>query len=163
MVVEKRLLGDRVWFGTTQGLSRLDLNSGDWSNFTSQNSGIGTGGVSDLLIDTRGRLWVATLGGGFSIMDGSEWRHYRVSNSGLPQNMIREIAEIEPGLFWIASSNPDSAGGMISRFDGGEWYTVNPRRSGYSGAETVAIAKDAGGILWFGTLTSGVDRYQARD
>jgi hypothetical protein len=38
-----------------------------------------------------------------------------------------------------------------------------PRRTGYSGAETMSIAQDHLGRLWFGTLSAGVDIYDPQD
>lgn len=159
IAVEPTQNGDYVWFGTRGGINRFDVKSGDWEQFTFENSGIMGGGVSDLLFDSEGNLWIATIGGGISIWDGSSFKHYRISNSELPYNMVQVVFESEPGVYWIATSVPNSAGGLVSRYDNSTWVTYTPNRSGYSGAETVAVAQDDSGRLYFATLTAGVDIY----
>jgi sugar lactone lactonase YvrE len=152
--------GDWIWVGTLHGISRLDVASNAWQNFKSTSVDLGAGGISGLMIDSSGRLWSSSLGGGISVWDGNEWAHYRVSNSGLPYNTVQTVVEIQPGEYWIASSVPNSSGGLVTRFDGQKWKNFEPEITGYSGAETVSIAEDASGRIWFGTLTAGVDIYR---
>lgn len=154
-----------AWFGTRLGISRFDPVSQEWTTFTGQNAGLGPGGVADLMIDHQGRLWAGLLGGGLSVYDGASWKHFRTGNSGLPSNLVRTIYETTPGEFWVATGIPNIPGGLISRYDeiANEWTSYRPGRTGYSGAETISIAQDASGQLWFGTNTAGVDRFLPRD
>jgi len=152
--------GDRVWLGTDLGLNRLDEATGEWAFFKPKETGLGVGGIPDLLIDSSGWLWVATLGGGLSLWDGNTWTHYRISNSGLPSNAVQAIQEIGKGQFWVSTSFPNGPGGLVSHFDGKSWKTYRPYYSGYTGSQAVTIAQDAAGRIWFGTLTAGVDIYQ---
>lgn len=163
MEIEQSPTGDVVWFGTAVGVNRLEPDSGEWEQITPGNSGLGVGGVSDLLIDSSGRLWIATLGGGFSIWDGLDISRYSVSNSDLPYNIVQAVYESDPGVFWIATSIPNRSGGLVSRFDGAKWESFPPNRSGYSGAETMTISQTVDGKLLFGTLTAGVDIYEPKD
>ena len=152
--------GDRVWLGTDQGLNRFDQATGEWAFYKPQATGLGEGGIPDLLIDSSGRLWVATLGGGLSVWDRNTWIHYRISNSGLPSNSVQAIQENGKGQFWISTSFPERPGGLVSHFDGKSWKTYRPYYSGYSGSQAVSIAQDAASRIWFGTLTAGIDIYQ---
>ena len=163
IAVEPLPAGDRVWFGGPNTLSRLDTASDAWQHWYSSTLGLGPGGNADLLVDSQGRLWVANLGGGLSVLEADIWTHFRTSNSDIPYNTVRRVMEVAPGEFWVASSYPNESGGVVSRFDGENWSTYYPRRSGYSGAETVAIARGPLGRIWFGTLTAGVDLYQLED
>jgi ligand-binding sensor domain-containing protein len=158
--VEAVQAGDIIWIGTAAGLNRFDPITNNWDSFTVENSGIGSGGVADILIDSTGRLWIATLGGGVSVWDGAAMTHYRVSNSELPYNTVQAIYESAPGVYWIAASIPNSAGGVVSVLEDGEWESYTSRRSGYSGAETVAITQDPLSRIWFGTLSAGVDTFE---
>ena len=155
--------GDIIWFGTGEGVSTLDMSSGTWSELTSDNAGLGGGGVSDLLYDSGGLMWITTLGGGLSVWDGTSLTHYRVSNSNLPYNTVRTIYETGEGTYWVATSNPDTAGGQVSEFDRLEFKVYLPGRTGYSGSETVVINQDAEGRIWFGTLTAGLDVFEPRE
>ena len=154
-----------TWFGTRLGISRYDPATQAWTTFTCQNAGLGGGGVADLMIDRRGRLWAGLLGGGLSLYDGTSWRHYRTSNSDLPTNLVESIYEAAPGEYWVATGIPNVPGGLLSRYNENSksWQIYRPGRTGYSGGEIVTIAQDASGQMWFGTLTSGIDRYLPRN
>jgi streptogramin lyase len=152
--------GNQVWLGTDLGLNRFDQATGEWALFKPKETGLGDGGIPNLLFDSSGRLWVATLGGGLSMWDGETWLHYRISNSGLQSNSVQAIQETGEGYFWIANSFPERPGGLIFHFDGKSWKTYRPYYSGYSGSQVVSIAEDAARRIWFGTLTAGVDIYQ---
>jgi len=160
LAVDPQPGGDQVWFGTDQGLNRLDEVTGEWAFIKPQGTSEGVGGIPDLLIDSSGRLWVATLGSGLSVWDGKTWAHYGISNSGLPSNAVQAIQEIGKGQFWVSTSFPNSPGGEVSRFDGKSWKTYRPYYSGYSGSQAVSLAQDAAGRIWFGTLTAGIDTFQ---
>ncbi len=162
LAVQPYASGQRIWIGTNGGLNRLDFPDLTWASYTQQNSGISPGSVSDLLVDSQDRLWVGTLGGGLDRWDGQEWTQYLVSNSGLPYNSVGSILERNPGEYWIATAVPNNAGGLISRLKDGVWHTFRPDRTGYSGAETVSMAVDQSGRIWFATLTAGLDIYDPR-
>ncbi|OGN93167.1 MAG: hypothetical protein A2Y88_13030 [Chloroflexi bacterium RBG_13_48_10] len=153
---------DVLWIGTLSGISSYNIVTGEWQSFTRQDIDLGWGGVSDLMVDSTGRLWVCTEGGGISLWDGTTWTTIRVSNSRLPYSTIETVAELEPGIFWIAASIPNSSGGVLTKYDGTDWQIYKQGFTGYSGAETVTIAKDATGRYWFGTRTDGIDLYEPK-
>jgi sugar lactone lactonase YvrE len=157
--------GGAVWLGTRLGISRFQPETGAWQAYSVQNAGLGSGGVADLMIDSQGRLWASLLGGGISIFDGAAWRHYRTVNSDLPTNLVKEVFETAPGEYWVSTGVPNSPGGFLSLYNETtkEWKVFRPGRTGYSGAEVVSIAREPSGQMWFGTLTSGIDRYLPRD
>jgi hypothetical protein len=151
-----------VWFGTLSGISSLDITTGKWQTFTREDIQLGWGGVSDLFFDSSGRLWVCTEGAGISLWDGTKWDPLRVSNSKLPYSTIEAVDELETGVFWIAASIPNIAGGVLAKFDDPNWHIYRKGLTGYSGAETVTIAEDTIGRYWFGTRTDGIDLYEPR-
>lgn len=154
--------GDMVWAATQKGVSRLDSATGQWTQFPLGNAGLSGAGISDLLVDTQGRLWMATLGDGLARWDGQTWAHFRVSNSGIPSNTVQRIVEARPGVYWISIANPTEVGGILVRFDEQHWESLTPHNSGFSGAEPLAFALDAEKRLWIGTRTEGVEIYQAK-
>ena len=162
LAVDARSSGDRVWFGTLLGVSSFDTLSGEWRSYPLEGFETGLGGVADLLVDSSGRLWVATLGGGIRIWDEGVWSALNTGNSELPYNMVQEIYEQEPGMFWIGVATPNFTGGLLARYDEGHWVIYQPGRSGFSGGEVLAIAQDAAGRLWFGTRTQGIDVFERR-
>lgn len=153
---------DWIYFGSGAGLSRLNAISGAWEVILPERLNAKSGGISDIMFDSQGRLWVATLGSGVFIRDGEEWKQFSVMNSEIPSNRIDEVAEIGDGAYWIAASFPDRPGGELARFDGIKWKTFEPIFTGYSGASTVAMTRDSLGRIWFGTQTAGVDIYSPK-
>ncbi len=162
IAVQQSVGNHSIWFGTLSGVSKLDTTTDQWQSYTRQEIDLGWGGVSDLMIDYTGRLWACTEGGGISLWDGKEWTFLRVSNSRLPYSTIETVAELEPGIFWIAASIPNTSGGVLAKYDGTTWNIYKQGLSGYSGSETVAMAKDSTGRYWFGTRTGGIDLFEPK-
>jgi hypothetical protein len=151
--------GDLIWFGTRRGVSWLDTETGGWLSFAGDFDP-SWGGVPALLVDSAGRLWAGTIGGGLGLWDGTAWQFYRTSNADIPFNTVQSLAEVEPGVLWIGVAPPTEVGGVLAEFDGQAWKEYTPRNSGFSGAEPLTIAQDAEGRWWIGTRTAGVDVYQ---
>lgn len=148
-----------VWFGTGSGVVRLDADTGAWTHFAPGNSPIGVGGVADILVDSAGRVWAATLGGGLSVWDGASWRVFNVANSRIPSNTVQEVFEDKTGALWVGFSWPTEFGGALASFDGHTWRRYMAGRGGFSGGEALAIAQDSLGRVWVGTQSAGVDVY----
>jgi hypothetical protein len=161
LAVEPRAGGDRVWFGTRSGVSRLDTAAGTWTDFAHAFDP-NWGGVPALLVDAAGAVWAGTVGGGLGrwAPQGGTWHFYRTANSDIPYNTVQALAEVAPGVLWVGAAPPAEVGGVLAEFDGEAWTTYTPRNSGFSGAEPLAFARDAQGRWWIGTRTAGVDIYR---
>ena len=147
-----------LWFGTFNGIVRLDEQSGDWSS----PGGPGVG-VASLAVDRQGRLWAGTLGNGLWAWDGKAWKNYLSSNSQLPLNTVARLAVDKKGALWIGTSYASQPGGLLARLDGSEWQVFTPANSGYGGGEPSAILAGQDGTLWFGTAVGGLQYYLAGD
>ena len=156
LAIENRPEGDRVWFGTSVGISRFDLASGEWQSFTDNFAE----GVRALQFDSKGRLWAGTLGDGLGLWDGTGWRFFTTGTSEIPFNTVTALAEVQPGVLWVGTAAPAETGGLLAEFDGEQWKVYNSRNSGYSQAEPLVMAPDAHGRWWIGTRTAGVEIYQ---
>jgi ligand-binding sensor domain-containing protein len=156
LAIENRPEGDRVWFGTSVGISRFDLASGEWQSFTDNFAE----GVRALQFDSKGRLWAGTLGDGLGLWDGAGWRFFTTGTSEIPYNTVTALAEVQPGVLWVGTAAPAETGGLLAEFDGEQWKVYNSRNSGYSQAEPLVMAPDAHGRWWIGTRTAGVEIYQ---
>jgi hypothetical protein len=157
LAVEQQPEGDRVWFGTSAGISRLDTATGEWLSYTETLEE----GVPALQIDSQGRLWAGTLGDGLGLWNGTAWQFFTTGNSDIPYNTVTAIAEVEPGVLWVGTAAPAEAGGVLAEFDGERWRIYSSRNSGFSGAEPLTMAQDAQGRWWIGTRTAGAYLYQA--
>lgn len=76
--------------------------------------------VAVLLQDSKGRIWVSTLGGGLNKLlgraDGDilKFEHFNVSNCDFPNNELESIIEGEDGTLWIGGNgimrfNPETS------------------------------------------------------
>jgi hypothetical protein len=162
LAVQPQTQGELIWFGLSSAVVSYNTHTGAWQTASGAQVGLGWGGVSDLLVDSSGRLWVSTLGGGISLWNGLGWSYLRTSNSDLPYNTVTDVEEFDPGAFWIATSIPNNTGGVVSRLEGEEWELFRPIFSGYTGAETLAISRDALGRIWFATRTQGIYLYEEK-
>jgi len=151
--------GVRIYFGTGDGLYLLDVASGELERVHPEQLNHKNGGIANLMIDSKGLLWVTTWGFGLHVWDGTTWMQYTTASSNLPTNRVDDITDGDPGVYWVGTSFQNQPGGLLARFDGKEWKIFTSKYTDYSGRATVAIARDALSRLWFGTQTLGVDIY----
>jgi ligand-binding sensor domain-containing protein len=136
------------WFGTyitelKGGLTRSDGDSG-WTIFDSIDSGYG---VSSIVDDSSGIIWLGTLTGG--IMKGlndSTWISYK-SDSNLASVNITSLAIDKSNFLWIGTG----ASG-VNRFDVNDgWQEYDISNSGLVSNQILCIFVDNAGNIWFGT------------
>ncbi|MEM1177854.1 MAG: two-component regulator propeller domain-containing protein, partial [Acidobacteriota bacterium] len=75
---------------------------------------------------------------------------------GLSQITIRELHQDRRGFLWVAT------GDGLNRFDGFEFKVYRHRRgdpTSLPGNEVMSILEDRDDVLWFGTRSSGVARW----
>lgn len=162
-------VGNTIWFGTGQGLSRT-TNAG--LNFLSYGTeqGIGKGGVSGIAANDE-IIWVATgfdsltvfgfeqAGGGlaYSQDEGATWHFIEQPGATPVQNITFDMA-IRNDEVWIASFG----GGLRKSSDLGETWTIVPPDSfifdpgGRLNHRAFAVTH-ADGVLWVGTAL-GINR-----
>ncbi|MCB9205663.1 MAG: hypothetical protein H6603_11845, partial [Flavobacteriales bacterium] len=122
-------------------------------NFTqfSVEDGLPRSGVTALLEDSRGYLWVGTEGGGLARFDGQSFTNYVLEN-GLPDNTITCVFEDRSGNIWVGTD-----GHGACRFDGHS-FTVFNEKDGLTNGFVQAITEGTDGNLWIGTSGGGVTR-----
>lgn len=103
--------GDTLWVGTTAGLNRVSVASGNVEQLhtdAADPSALLAGYVASLLIDARGRLWVASIGSGIQVLearDADGRTHFRRlgMREGLPHNGIDKLLLDEHGTVWAST------------------------------------------------------------
>jgi 4-amino-4-deoxy-L-arabinose transferase-like glycosyltransferase len=145
--------GQMIWFGMEGGAGRLNVRDGTWFELPTEAP------VKHLMKDSSGRLWAATSGAGLARLDGSTWTYFRISNSGIPFNLVNWVTEVQPGVLWVGTSMPTNAGGAAASFEGGEWHAFMTDNSGASAGEVTVIVVQSGQV-WMGTRTKGIDLYR---
>ena len=143
------IAGSVVYFGqASRGIVSFDGN--DWVRYTKDNSGLTNDIINDMSVDSQGRLWVATYGGGLCMFDGSDWTVYNTTNSGLRNNQILSVYA-DGGIVWAGSN-----GAGLYRFDGAVWTEFNTNNSDVHSNTVAPIFRDQSGKMWFGSISSGL-------
>ena len=137
-----------LWIGTDLGLERLQLASGEitqFRNIPNDRQSLTAGQVNAILEDTAGNIWIGTYYGLNRFEPQSE-----TFTRFLPENLISDLYEDPSGTIWIASNL-----GLISWHPDRERFSIylhdpdDPSSLTYSGI--TSIDKDGQGNLWVGT------------
>lgn len=110
-----------IWVGTSEGLycfypDRLLENSNDYYQYTLDKGAIKTDEIRSIVMDSKGRMWVAETGAGFAVCTSDadysnlKFEHYGVSD-GLINSMVLGFVEDLQGNMWITTEYG------VSRFD----------------------------------------------
>jgi hypothetical protein len=122
-----------LWAGAcSDGLLRIDKNSGETVLYTLSNSGLSNDCVRALAFDKQGALLVGTAQGGITSFDGAVWKQLPGPND----NNVRAMTVDNQGSIWAWMQ---SAG--VVRYDGAAWQPVVNRFSG-------ALTSDPDGDVW---------------
>ncbi|MEN1728181.1 MAG: diguanylate cyclase [Pseudomonadota bacterium] len=107
---------DVLWLATEQGISRARLSPSAWRTVSrigaSENGVFGAFATTDQAGNER--VVVGSGMDGMAVFADGEWRHYRASNSALPDNFIRGT--------WPTASSSDL--GLVS-MDNGQLLTLS--------------------------------------
>ncbi len=150
--------GGFLWFGGKNGLLRYDgyefrtfrHDAGDPGSLASND-------VSDLFVDSRGRLWVALLTtGGLGRFDHQAERfiHYPAmidERSAAPYSAYR-VAEDPDGRIWVATHEH----GLMQLDEGRQVVTSPHTVTGLAGVAIRDIAVGSDGTIWLGTVERGL-------
>ncbi|TRZ44286.1 hybrid sensor histidine kinase/response regulator transcription factor [Robertkochia solimangrovi] len=156
-----RELDGFLWIGTKNGLNRYDGTEIRIYNKT--NSAIQSNDISDLLIDSRQRLWVTTLGGGLhrydeTLDDFISYKHNFKTADALPSNQINTLIEDHDGLLWLGTENG------LSRFNPEKeefrnFFYMKGSQNTLSHNSIMALTTDESGQIWIGTFGGGLNRF----
>lgn len=141
-------LGSDLLISTAGGLSRL--TNGTIARVPLP-SGASRPQVYDTMIDSRGRIWAATLFGVF-VREGREWQAAIPEGPDPAHNNIVTLAEGPDGSIWAGT------------FSGGLWRIDGPRRTLFTvkdglGSDQIRSLVWDKDVLWIGTFNGGLSRF----
>jgi ligand-binding sensor domain-containing protein len=150
-----------IWVATPDGLARYDgLGFRTWRHDPADPGSLPGNNVQALHVDAQDRVWVATEGGGISVLDRdrARFRQYRkATDAAIGSDDTWAIAS-DGGALWFGTW-----GGGLHRLDADGRITrfmPVPGDAHSLPAETVlALARDRDGVLWIGT-THGLARWR---
>ncbi len=105
--------------------------------------GLAQSQVHSLYQDSKGYLWIGTLGGGVSKFDGLVFSNF-TKRDGLAENQVLTIFEDGQTNIWFGTDKG------VSRYDGMSFHRLNAGNE-LSDAAVRVILEDDAGNLWFGT------------
>jgi ligand-binding sensor domain-containing protein len=173
-----------LWIGTWAGVNLYNIKTKKFTTYVKELINEWVYGID---VDARGRVWFGTEGG-VSMFDGKKWRSWThkdglggpnteklpaSANTGLGtrsrhslETSVAGAPSYNPNYVFSILAAPDGSiwagtwGGGVSRFNGKTW-TSYTTKEGMSGNIVYAVARDAKGVMWFGT-NNGVTRYDGK-
>ena len=150
--IEKEVDGF-LWIGTKNGLNRYD--GYEVKIYNDQNSNLESTDISDILIDQKNRIWVATLGGGLGLYNPDKddfiiYKRDSENTDSISSNKLNALYEDTKGNLWIATEKGfclynENSNSFISWLDKGSY--------------SVTSFLEYNGDLWIGSFGKGLHVY----
>ena len=146
-----------IWLGTEQGLNRFDgYGTRVFTHDVVAPASLAEDDISCVLVDHRGRLWVATWGGGLDRFEPATetFVHIEADSSrpdALHDNRVQTLLEDRHGLIWAGTFS-----GGLSRLDPESGAIITFRHDPADPASLPndhvwSLAESADGTIWVGT------------
>ena len=135
-------------------VTRIPIPTAHFTNFNTED-GLALPSLQSGLMDKKGRLWFATMGGGVTCYDGARFTNFTMTQ-GFAQAAAYWITEDKNGHLWFGTY----AGG-VSRYDGKK-FTNYTTKDGLADNTVFHIGIDNKDHLWFATSQTGVTVYDGK-
>jgi signal transduction histidine kinase/ligand-binding sensor domain-containing protein/CheY-like chemotaxis protein/AraC-like DNA-binding protein len=103
-----------IWLGTEgEGIDRIKLNNQkeiisfkNYKNSPENKLSLSNDIINSLYVDSKNRIWVATDGGGISLLENNGKDNFQIfsKKDGLPSDVVYGILEETPSTFWISTN-----------------------------------------------------------
>lgn len=121
-----------------------------FTQYNTNNSGIGFNAVSDIKTDASGALWLVSNfnsgANGIAKFDGTTWTNYNTTNSSIPSDLVVDLEIDGQNRKWIGTYQNG-----ISVFNGTTWTNYTTSNSGLPSNSIKDLAIDGQGIVWIGS------------
>lgn len=157
-----------LWLGTWGGLLRFDPSKGEWRRYyhhLNASSNLSSNKMRDICPDSKGRLWIATEGGGVNVFRPDSktfkvFRHQPGNPGSLSSDNTYAVFTDSKGNHWVGTEKG------LDRYDaatgGFVHYRYDPAKSdSISHNHIQKIFEDQTGIIWVGTRGGGLNRLKS--
>lgn len=96
----KIYVGSSTWAFQDGGMNIIE--QGNWSSYSTNNSGIESKDINCITTDDSNFVWIAHTNG-LNRFDGSNWQHYTPENSGLTQQYLKTCYFTEDQILYLGS------------------------------------------------------------
>jgi signal transduction histidine kinase/ligand-binding sensor domain-containing protein len=168
-----------LWVGTKGGLSRFDRVTETFTNFKASSgkaTSIPVNYVTSIVDDPTGvYLWIGTYGGGASRFNKAtqEFTTYRKqpnNPNALQSDIVWRMTTDKTGAIWLGTYNANARDGSgLHRYmqTGNDFIRFMPDSTSsaaamWKGNDIQALCTDHNGIVWIGTNSSGLWRFEYR-
>ena len=163
-----------LWVGTDNGLNRFNPETRDFTRFEHQPdnpTSLSHPQVRALYQDTSGSFWIGTNGGGLNRYnpkneDFEHLKHDKSNPSSLSDDQVNSIYQDSRGTLWIgtanglnqydAKPNPEQPSEPV-HFKRFNHHPADPHSLSHDLVKI--ITEDSAGILWIGTQSGGLNRF----
>lgn len=158
-----------LWVGTNDGLNRVSADGLVIQQFRhSKNdaSSLSNNLIRALLRDHDGTLWVGTKSGGLNRYDEAtesftSFRYSEDERTSISSNRVEAILEDDARRLWVATANGLN---LLNRTSGrfARYLQESDQAKGLVDDNTISLFQDRSGILWVGTRSGGVAKWNPR-
>ena len=148
-----------LWIGTHSALHRIDRDSQRYEDFYLAVRGEGTDAIT-ICEDRSGYLWIGTYGHGLFRFDPRtrsfrRFQHDPANPHSLSNDIVPRVFVDHRGTVWAATHDG------LDRFNAttNSFITYKPESRSVN-LYYLAITEDPKGVLWLGTETSGLVRFE---
>ncbi len=151
-----------LWLATESGLDKYDPNTEKFIHYQHDKyNGLSHNLVTSIYEDSKGKLWIGTLGGGLNQFDRSndKFTHYQEESNNphsLSNNTIFGIHEDITGILWITTDNGINK--YDPRYDRFTTYKHESSQKNSLNNNLVSSIFEDKDILWIGTKGGGLNR-----
>jgi len=102
-----------LWIGTSVGVLEIDIDTRNMLNTYTRDQGLANEYVFGMMVDSKGRKWFGTNGGGITRLKDNEWKTYFPMH-GLADYWVYSFTEQSNGTIWVGTwaglneLNPDT-------------------------------------------------------